>query len=82
MREQQELKRKLDQQRVQLQDSVWQQVFASLCLALWSLPELHILWRTLFADVCFIVYACLQLQPPKTSLRQIQAQEETDAMME
>jgi hypothetical protein len=57
MREQQELKRKLDQQRVQLQDSVWQQVFASLCLALWSLPELHILWRILFADVRFINYS-------------------------
>ena len=34
MREQQELKRKMDQQRVQLQDSVWQQVLASLCLVM------------------------------------------------
>jgi hypothetical protein len=53
-----------------------------LVLALVLLPESHALWRTFFADVRFIVDACLQLQPPKASLRQIQAQEETDAMME
>lgn len=53
-----------------------------LVLALVSLPESHALWRTFFADVWFIVDACVQLQPPKASLRQIQAQEETDAMME